>query len=233
MTRKTKAQCSIPLSAFSFLASLQKNNNRDWFNAHKGRFLQEQETIGQFAHALLLEMNKHDEIETATGKKSLHRIYRDTRFSADKTPYKTYWSGNFKRATKYRRGGYYFQFAPRNSFIAGGFWAPVPSDLKLIRDEIAFDADPLRKILNSLTFKTAFGELKGEQLKTAPRGYANDHDSVGLLRYKQFLLIRTFTDQEVLGADFLKEASRTFQYMRPFFDYMSEILTTDANGLVK
>lgn len=231
MAKQTTAQAIVRKSGFDFLQALKKNNHRDWFNSQKERYQQEQEQLELFAEAMLRELNKHDEIETLSGKKSLHRIYRDIRFSSDKTPYKTNWSGNFKRATKYRRGGYYFHLEPGNSYIAGGFWGPVPQDMKRIRDEIAFDASPLRKILKSKTFISTFGTLKGEQVKTAPKGFEAGHEAIDLLRYKQFLLIRQFTDKEVLNAGFLKEANQTFKNMRPFFDYMSEVLTTDTNGL--
>lgn len=223
----------VPASGFNFLKALGKNNNRDWFNARKDTYESETEAIAVFAEALLQQLNTHDEIETPSGKKSLHRIYRDTRFSADKTPYKTNWSGHFRRATKYRRGGYYFQLEPGKSFLAGGFWGPNAADLKRIRDEIAFDDKPLRKILNSRTFQNTFGVLQGEQVKTAPKGYPAGHEAIDLLRYKQFLLIRHFTDAEVLSPDFLPLASQTFRNMRPFFDYMSEVLTLSANGEVE
>lgn len=231
MAKQLTTQAIIRKPGFDFLLALKKNNHRDWFNTHKTTFQKEQEQVELFAEALLRELNKHDVIETPSGKKSLHRIYRDIRFSNDKTPYKTNWSGYFKRATKYRRGGYYFHLEPGNSYIAGGFWAPNAPDMKRIRDDIAFDSTPLRKIVKSKTFTTTFGALKGEQLKTAPRGFEAEHEAIDLLRYKQFLLIRKFTDKEVLSAGFLKEASQTFKNMRPFFDYMSEVLTTDTNGL--
>jgi len=226
-----KQQPLIWQSGFNFLKTLKKNNNREWFNANKAVYQKELELVEVFAEALLQELNKHDVIETLSGKKSLHRIYRDIRFSNDKTPYKTNWSGNFKRATKYRRGGYYFHFEPGNSYIAGGFWGPNAQDLKRIRDDIAFDATPMRKILKSRTFITTFGTLKGEQLKTAPKGFDAAHEAIDLIRYKQFLLIRKFPDEDVLSKHFLKEASQTFKNMRPFFDYMSEVLTTNANGM--
>ena len=231
-----KQQIALPLihkSGFNFLQKLKKNNHRDWFNAHKTIYQQELELVEVFAEALLRELNKHDEIETPSGKKSLHRIYRDIRFSSDKTPYKANWSGYFKRATKYRRGGYYFHLESGNSYIAGGFWGPNAEDLKRVRDDIAFDATPLRKILKSRSFTTTFGVLQGEQLKTAPKGFEAGHEAIDLLRYKQFLLIRRFSDKEVLSDTFLKEASQTFKNMRPFFDYMSEVLATDTNGLEK
>lgn len=224
-----KAQ--LPPSVLEFLALVRKNNNRDWFNAHKDRYVTEHERVIAFADALLAEMNKHDHIETPTGKKSLHRIYRDTRFSKEKTPYKTSWSGSFRRATKKLRGGYYFHIEPGNSFVVGGFHGPNPQDMKRIRDEIDYDAAPLRKILKSKSFVHTFGILKGEQLKSAPQGFTSAHKDIDLLRYKQFLLIRSFSDKEVLSPGFAKEVSATFRKMRPFFDYMSEVLTTDMNGI--
>lgn len=103
---------SIQPSALAFLKQLKKNNNRDWFAAHKNTYQKELGGIELFAEALLSEMNKHDVIETVSGKKSLHRIYRDVRFSKDKTPYNTHWGGSFKRAGKQRRGSYYFHIEP-------------------------------------------------------------------------------------------------------------------------
>ena len=225
-------QTTIPASALTLLLELKQNNNRDWFNAHKEAFATQQSYIETFAGSLLTAMSSHDLIETPSGKKSLHRIYRDTRFSKDKTPYKNNWSGSFTRATKQRRGGYYFHIEPGNSFIAGGFWAPNTSDLKRIRDDISYDPAPLRKILNSKSFKETFGTLQGEQLKTAPKGFDPTNEAIDLLRYKQFLLIRPFTDKDTASNSFLEQANNTFKAMRPFFDYMSDVLTTDVNGEV-
>lgn len=221
---------TIPASGFDFLQKLRHHNNREWFNEHKTTYQQELQHIESFAEALLAKMNTHDLIETPSGKKSLYRIYRDTRFSHDKTPYKTHWSGSFKRATKQRRGGYYFHIEQGNSFVAGGFFGPVPADLKLIRDDIAFDPAPLQKIIKNKTFIACFGTLQGEQVKTAPKGYPADHAAIELLRFKQYLLIRKFTDEEVMAPSFLEEANKTYIAMRPFLDYMTEVLTADGNG---
>ncbi|MCC6372399.1 MAG: DUF2461 domain-containing protein [Bacteroidia bacterium] len=218
-------------SAFEFLKLLKKNNHRDWFAAHKERYLKELAAVEVFADNLLQAMNTHDVIETPSGKKSLHRIYRDVRFSKDKTPYNTHWGGSFKRATKLRRGSYYFHLQAGNSFIAGGFWGPESSDLKRIRDEFAADDKPFRKIIGSKSFKNTFGELKGEQIKTTPKGYNADSEAIDLLRYKQFLLIKKFSNKEVLSEDFIQEVNKAFKLMRPFLDYMSETLTTDITGI--
>lgn len=221
----------LPASCLDFMRTLKNNNAREWFALNKEVYQTELGYVEAFADALLKHINTHDVIETPTGKKSLHRIYRDTRFAKDKTPFKTNWSGGFRRATKYRRGGYYYHFEPENSFVLGGFWGPNPQDLKRIRDDIAFYATPLRDILGSATFTNTFGKLQGEQLKTSPKGYDPDHEAIDLLRYKQFLIMRRFSDQEVLSDNFFREACQTFRDMRPFFDYMSEALTADVNGL--
>lgn len=220
----------ITKANLEFLKTLKNNNNRDWFNENKDLYLtQHQETIA-FADALLAEMQKHDNIETPTGKKSLMRIYKDVRFSKDKSPYKTNWGGGFKRATKLLRGGYYFHIQPGACFVGGGFWAPESKDLLKIRKDISANPDDLRKIINSKSFKDTFGTLQGEKLKTCPKGFDKEDPALDLLQYKQFLISKSFTDKEVMAPDFYKKANETFKAMRPFFNYMSYVLTTDENG---
>ena len=221
----------IEKESLDFLKKLSKNNNRDWFHKQKNNFSKAQDNIADFAEALLVEMNKHDNIETPSGKKSLYRIYRDIRFSKDKTPYNTHWSGGFKRATRQLRGGYYFHIQSGNSFVAGGFWGPNADDLQRIREDIDLNYDQWRKLLSDKTSVKTFGKLTGEQLLSAPRGYAKDHPAIDLLRYKQFILKHAFSDAEVLSPDFLKQVNNVFMKMRPYLDYMSEVLTTDANGV--
>lgn len=221
----------IPESTIDFLVELGQNNNREWFNENKDRYLAEEEKMREFAEALHSAMSKHDHLEPMSGKEILFRIYRDTRFSKDKSPYKAHRSGSFKRATARLRGGYYFHIEPGdNSFLAGGFWRPEKEDLDRIRQEIDFDDKPLRKIINQKKFRETFGGFHGEQLKGAPRGYAKDHPAIDLLRNKSFVVIRQFKDKQVTDNSFLTEANNTFKALRPFFDYMSEVLTTDANG---
>lgn len=222
---------TIPSSMLKFIKELTANNDRTWFAENKPRYQAEQQHMIAFADALITEMNKHDKIETPTGKKSLFRIYRDTRFSKNKTPYKTHFSGSLKRATKLLRGGYYFHVEPGGSFVAGGFWAPNSPDLKRMREDIAFDDKPLRQIISDPVFVETFGALKGDAVKTAPKGFSREHPAIDLLRHKQFVVTRNFTDKEVKSDKFLEEVVTTFCRMRPFFDYMSEVLTTDANGL--
>lgn len=220
----------IERETIDFLKELNHHNNREWFQENKYKYELAHENMVGFASLLLMEMNKHDDIETPTGKKSLHRIYRDVRFSKDKTPYKTYFSGSFSRATELLRGGYYFQVEPGNSFAGGGFWGPSKEDLQLIREHIAQDDTPIRTVINSNAFKSTFGKLEGETLKTSPKGFDSAHPAIDLLRYKSFLLRQDFTDQEVVAGDFHLKVNQAFKAMRPFFDVMSEYLTTNLNG---
>lgn len=222
---------SLDKQVFNFLSSLSKNNDRDWFNEHKQEYLSAQEKTIAFAEELLGLMKTHDEIETISGKKSLFRIYRDVRFSKNKAPYKNHFSGSFKRATNHLRGGYYFHLEPNNSFIACGFFQPNKEDLLRIRQEISVDAESIRSLIGTKEFKSNFGQLEGEQLKTAPRGFDKDHPDVDLLRYKSFYVTAHFTNNEVFSTEFAQTISDKFQLLRPYLNYFSEVLTTDENGL--
>ncbi|MFT4762221.1 MAG: hypothetical protein ACI9XO_002967 [Paraglaciecola sp.] len=227
MSKYTPNTTLLP-SIVKFLKKLQKNNNRLWFIEHKEEYTTEHAHFKTFTSTLFDKMSQYDNLESL----KVYRIYRDVRFSKNKTPYKSNFAGGMKRATKWLRGGYYFHIQPGGaSMIGGGFWGPNVADLKRIRQEIAVDAEPLRKILADPTFLKVFGNLEGTQLKTAPRDYPKDHPNIDLLRYKQFVVRRHFTDEEVLADDFLPKMIETFRAMRPFFDYMSDVLTTDANGV--
>ncbi|MFY0600542.1 MAG: DUF2461 domain-containing protein [Cyclobacteriaceae bacterium] len=215
---------------FPFLTQLKNNNDRAWFDANKPSYTLSHEEMIAFADDILHKLKEKDNIETLSGKKSLMRIYRDTRFSKDKTPYKTGWSGGFKRASSELRGGYYFRVEPGNSVVAGGFWGPESKDLKQIRDQIAQDPDELRNILSEPNFKDFFGEMEGETVKTAPKGFLKEDPAIDLLRHKQFLLVKKFSDKEVLKSDFSSVIADAFHRMRPFHDYFSYILTHDLNG---
>ncbi|MFK7809877.1 MAG: DUF2461 domain-containing protein [Saprospiraceae bacterium] len=220
-------QTFIPAATLTFLRQLKKNNNREWFQENKNRYDNALVSIKAFRDAYQAEMEKTDEIEDS----KIFRIYRDVRFSKDKSPYKGHFRGYLRRASKARRGSYYFNFQPGgNSMIGGGFYNPNSADLKLIRDHIAADDKPLRKIIKNATFKKYFGTLQGEQVKTAPKGFDKEHPAIDLLRYKQFYVFRNFKDKEISDPGFLKEAVKTSKSYRAFFDYMSEILTTNLNG---
>ncbi len=221
---------TIKKSTFGFLKKLFTNNNREWFNAHKEEYERAKENAEQFVDALIRKMNVHDRLETPSGRKSLYRIYNDVRFAKDKSPYNPRFAGYLKRSKPFLRGGYYFWIRPGGTHIACGFSYPNPNDLKRIRQDIERNYPDWNKLLKSKSIPSNFGKMKGEQVKTAPRGFQPDHPAIALLRYKQFWFEHSFTNKEVLAPDFLINVNKTFKSIRPFFDYMSEVLTTDLNG---
>ncbi len=220
----------IQQSTVAFLNELELNNNRDWFQQNKKRYEAAHGNLVEFSEQLLLRLAQSDNIETPSGKKALYRIYRDIRFSKDKTPYKTWFAGGYKRATKQLRGSYYFQIAPKKSFIAGGFWGPNKEDLLRIRQQIQADPEPIRSIVSDKAFKTHFKSLLGEQLKTAPKGFEKDDPAIEFLRYKQFLVQESIDPALITSDHLVDHMVNAFHAMRPFFDYMSEVLTTNLDG---
>ncbi|MEO7990911.1 MAG: DUF2461 domain-containing protein [Chryseolinea sp.] len=220
----------IEKSTLDFLQKLSKNNNRDWFQVHKAQYLQVQLNVEHFLDALIAKMNVHDQLETASGKKGLYRIYNDVRFSKDKAPYNPRFAGYLRRVKPMLRGGYYIWIKPGGSRIACGFSYPNPDDLKRIRLDITRNYKEWNKMLNSKSIQSNFGAMKGEKVKTVPRGFSIDDPALDLLKFKQYWFERSFTDKEVLSPDFLSNVNIALKGIRPFFDYMTEVLTTDLNG---
>lgn len=217
----------ISQEALTFLKDIEKNNNRPWFEKNKPRYKEVQSIVKGFLKSLVDEMNKEDDIESS----KIFRIYRDVRFSKDKTPYNTQFKLSLNRQKPNLRGGYFMAIGPKESFIAAGFWNPNPVDLKLIRNNIAVDDAPLRKILKAKKFKDTYGQLEGEAVKTAPKGFDKDHPAIDLLRHKQLIVSKKYDSKEVTKKGFLKQAVKDYKAIRPFFNYMSEILTHDLNGV--
>lgn len=216
----------ITPEVLNFLASLEKNNNREWFDAHKADFNKQQSAVKAVFSQVLEKVKLHDDIE----KLKMFRIYRDVRFSKDKTPYKSHLAGSFIRNGAKLRGGYYMHVKPGNSFIAVGFWEPNKEDLFRIRKELELDADEFRTLILAPSIKNIWGNLEGDELKTAPKGFDKEHKDIDLIRKKQFIFTRNFSDEEVMANNFAQEIANSFIAIRPFFDLMSDILTTDLNG---
>ena len=217
---------SINPDVFAFYKALAQNNTREWFEPQKPRFKALETEVKAFNEGVKAGLEVTDEIE----KVKMFRIYRDVRFSKNKTPYKTHFGISFHRKKPQLRGGYYIHLAPGDSFLATGFWDPSPADLLRIRKELEVDAQEFRDLMAVPGFTKVWGSLEGDAVKTAPKGFAKDHANIDLIRHKQFLFIKKFDDKSVLSPDFQKEVIAAFTAVRPFFDYMSNVLTTDLNG---
>jgi len=219
---------TVQNKALEFLKKLEKNNNRDWFNAHKTEFKSVEAEIKSVYNTVFNHLKVHDDVDNM----KLFRIYRDVRFSKNKLPYKTHFGGSFSRVKPALRGGYYLHIAPNNeSFIATGFWEPNKEDLLRIRKEIEMDDEEMRDIINQSSIKEIWGHLIGDELVSAPRGFDKNHKAIDLIRKKQYIFTKKFNDQEVLSESFLNEVDTAFKAIRPYFDYMSDVLTTDLNGV--
>ena len=216
----------ITSEALEFLKQLKLNNDRDWFADRKPRFKQLEAEMKAVFTAVMNRLKVHDQIE----RMKMFRIYRDIRFSNNKTPYKTCFSASYQRMGAAHRGGYYIHIEPGNSFLATGFWNPEKEDLLRIRKELELDATEFRAITQKKSFVKIWGPLVGDTLKTSPKGFDKTHENIDLIRYKQFTFKRSFTDDEVLSSHFIDMVDKSYQAIRPYFDYMSEVLTTNLNG---
>ena len=214
-------------SIFRFLTDLKNNNTREWFAKNKNYYKKEEEQIKDFFTAINEGLSTIDNI---SGMK-VYRIYRDIRFSKDKTPYKTYRSCSFTRATGALRGSYHLEITPGRSFLAAGFWQPNKEDLFRIRKEFELDSSYIKNILSDKKFATTFsGFHNRNSLKLAPTGFDKNHPNIDLIKKKDFIVLRKFTDKEVLSKDFHMIVMNSFKTVRPFFNYMSDVLTTNLNG---
>jgi len=219
----------ISKATLKFLKELKANNNRDWFIANKPRFETAKKEFEAFIENLLLEISGFDPgIGHHNAKDCIFRIYRDVRFSKDKSPYKTHFGAHVTSAAKkseiHSRAGYYIHIGPGESMLAGGAYLPQGPWLKAIRNEIAHNADAFRKIINSKGFKEYFGEMEGEQLKTAPRDFPKDHPEIALLKYKSFLASHKCRDADVTSPGFLKHAAKTFKALYPFDQFLNNAM---------
>lgn len=193
-----------------FIADLKENNSREWFQANKERYDAAQANVIAFAGELINELSKLNAGVSADvePKKCVMRIYRDVRFSKDKTPYKTNMAIGRLTKNKTVEIGYYLQIEPGKSFIAGGYWMPQGEHIKSIRQEIDYNAADLTGIVDSADFKKSFGEFRDqEKLKTLPKGYDADNENIELLKLKSFIAYRDLKDKELTGTNAAKQVA--------------------------
>lgn len=211
-----------------FLRGLRDNNNKEWFQANRDAYEAARSAFEDVLMEVVQRFNDVDEnIPILEPKELMFRINRDVRFSKDKSPYKAGMSALIgpdgrKSASRY----YYISVEPDDmTVVASGAKSPSSAMLKRVRTAIAADAEPLRSILEDETFKATFGELQGEQLKTAPKGFSKDHPDVDLLRYKEFMAQRYFSDEVVARDDFADAILETCRVVKPLVYYFHETMS--------
>ena len=218
---------AIMKEVLSFFKKLEKNNNREWFELNKPEFKRIEAEVKHFGQQLKEALEATEHIDRV----KLFRVYRDVRFSKDKTPYKTHFGISMHREKPCYRGGYYVHLKPNKNFAAVGFWDPNKEDLLRIRKELELDPSEFRELMQESDFKNTWGDLEGEEVKTAPKGFSKEDPNIDLIRKKMFLFRKKYSDKEVLSPNFLEQLAQDFRTVRPFLDYMSSVLTTDLNGV--
>lgn len=208
---------------FEFLNKLHTNNNREWFTENKNLYTESQQNVISFLEDLIKEMSGFDEeLAKIDAKKALFRIYRDTRFSKDKIPYKTNFGASLGMGKGSQKGGYYLHLEPGKSFIAGGIYMPESSVLKEVRKEISLYGEDFLKILNNKDFKKHFPELDQDgKLKKVPQGFEKEDPMAEYLKHKNFIVIYYLKDEEILDKNAVKNITKIFKLMKPFNDFLN------------
>jgi uncharacterized protein (TIGR02453 family) len=211
---------TISKATMQFIADLKSNNNKEWFTANKPRYEVAKKEFEQFVDVLIEKIAEFDPgVGHLRGKDCVFRIYRDVRFSADKSPYKTHFGAYISPAAKktevHARSGYYIHLEPGGSMLAGGAYTPESAWLKAIRQEIAYNQEEFEGILKGEEFKKYFGGLEGEKLKRPPAGYDADHPAIEWLKHKSFLASCNPDDKQIVAAGFLEYSASVFRAMAP------------------
>jgi uncharacterized protein (TIGR02453 family) len=218
----------LQASTIRFLKDLKKNNNKPWFEKNKSVYLDAKEDIELFVEQVIGGLGKIDaNIKSLQPKNATYRIYRDVRFSKDKTPYKTNMGAYLnKGGKKMPTAGYYFHCEPGRNMAGGGLWMPMAPELSKVRQEIDYNFAEWTKIIGDRNFKKVFqdGLEKEDMLSRPPKGYDDENPAIEFLKLKSFIVTRTFTDAELQAKSFLKELLKTFEAMGDFVHFINRSL---------
>jgi uncharacterized protein (TIGR02453 family) len=219
---------SIKKETVQFLIDLKKNNDRDWFEANKEKFVSANQNFIEFTGALIPEVSKFDKsVGALNAKDCVFRIYRDTRFAKDKSPYKTNFGVHLMPGGKQSgKAGYYFHFQPGSSWLGGGLHLPEPKVLKAVREEISYNAKQFLKIINDKNFKSLF-TIEGEKLAKVPQGFDKEDPMGEYLKYKELIIKHTVDDKTILSSDFTTYCAKVFKAITPFNTFVNNA-TTEA-----
>jgi uncharacterized protein (TIGR02453 family) len=218
----------FPPEAMTFFRGLKKNNTREWFQARKETY--EEKVKGpmlELVTALMRRLADFAPDYVNDPNKAIYRIYRDTRFSKDKTPYKTHIAAVFtpRDLQKHSGAGFYFSVSAEEVEVGGGVYMPMPQDLLSIRNYMAERHEEFRRITTARDVRRLFGDVTGESLTRVPKGFPADHPAADLLRRKQFLLFRTLEASLATTPKLYRELAIRFEAMAPFLEFLNKPLT--------
>ena len=209
----------ISKESFQFLQQIAVNNNKPWFEKNRARYEKARAEWVAVVGAVSEGIKKMETIPEKEPAKYVHRIYRDIRFSKDKTPYKKFFSALIERGPEIRNCPVYLQFQPGRSMMGGGIWDPSPETLKKIRQEIDYNSMALKKIIHSKLFLKHFGKISGAKLARPPKGFEADNPNIELLKFKQLYVQRDLDDELVLSKQLVPEILKSYKVAIPLFQF--------------
>lgn len=211
-----------------FLAGLNKNNNKPWFDAHRNQYESAKEDLSLLVSNMIKSIALFDApIGNLVAKECVFRINRDVRFSKDKSPYKNNLAAYFNKGGKKSNGaGYYLHIEPGKSFAAGGIWMPEPAVLSAIRQEIDYHFADWKKIITAPIFKKLFkqGINTNNALKRPPKGYDESNPAIDFIKMKSFVVTCPITDQELQDKNFIREITKIFRAVKPLIDFINQAI---------
>lgn len=210
----------------TFLDELSQHNQKAWFDMNRAAYQEARDTFEGLVDTLIDELRASDQLQDLSAKECVARIHRDIRFSKDKSPYNTNFSAMIAPGgRKSTQQGYYISIGPQaRSLVAGGLYMPSPEQIGRFRQAVDQNAVGLKRITANEDFVKQFGQIEGEKLKTAPKGYDRAHPEIELLQLKQVIVMHHFSDDEVLAGDFPQQAVTACRAMKPFLDYLNDAL---------
>jgi uncharacterized protein (TIGR02453 family) len=220
----------FPPEGMTFMRGLKKNNKREWFQPRKEIYEQKVKApMLDLVTALMGRLADFAPDHVADPNKAIYRIYRDTRFSNNKTPYKTHIAAVFPRRNLEKHGGagYYFSVSPEEIEVGGGVYMPPPESLRAIRGYLCEHYEEFRGILSARNVRRLFGNLWGDRLSRVPKGFAPDHPAADLLRMKQFLLFATLDAKLATTPKLYRELLTRFEAMTPFLQFLNKPLAAE------
>lgn len=211
-------------ASLQFLVQLAQNNNKPWFDAHKSEYETARENIVSFVSQLIVEIKGIEPIVEKEPKKYVSRIYRDIRFSKDKTPYKDFFGCEIERAPNFGKCPFYIHLKPGDSFIGVGLWQPETNTLKKMRQELDYNGANFDAIVKEASTTGHFNLWESEKLSRQPKGIAADHPFVEYLKLKQFLIHKPLPDMTVCSPNFIHIVVESYKSAGPFMAFIDGVL---------
>lgn len=210
----------------SFLSKLSVNNNKVWFDENKKEYLEAKQGMEELVQHLIDKISEFEPgVAGEEAKKCVFRIYRDVRFSKNKDPYKINMGGFIvPGGKKSGNAGFYLHLEPGASMLAGGIYMPESPVLKKMREEILYNVDDFKAIIEKPEFKKTFGEINGEKLKNPPKGFPKEFDDIELLKFKSYTVVHSITDEQVSEPGFPDYALEVFKKMTEFNQFINKAI---------